>query len=134
MNPEKKHGRTELQNYIRVKGILYLTAAQLQKQSFEELMFEVYDEEPNMHTSFHSKFKGFSEWVSNTVPNLSMGWDWSVKEENMVMEGQPYKNFAVIDEQGNVLPQQEDIQIVTKLISELSWERGSEKYGNNNLH
>ncbi len=69
---------------------------------------------------------GYTEWISETAPLISIGWDWKldcIKQPIMYsMTGFPYSNLIVQDNNFMDLDQHESLDYLSKIVNNLNWQ------------
>jgi hypothetical protein len=111
---------------LRVNGVIHLSVETIKSLEFKEHMFEIYDQAQGYaRVSLDEEQCGLSEWVANSLPALSLGWDWKTEKNEMVLDGTPFTNFVLTDEMGNTLTTEANTTIVNELIESLNWKKVS---------
>lgn len=68
---------------------------------------------------------GYTEWVCDTEPGLSVGWDWLLEVRDGVANctriGLPYSNLMLIDEDSHDVGVQKTLHSLAKAIDALAW-------------
>ncbi len=68
-----------------------------------------------------TELAGYVEWVSDTQPALSIGWDWSIVHGQYTLQGEPYVNFIIQSQDGKDFDSVACITNVTEFISQQKW-------------
>lgn len=80
---------------------------------------------PNKESSV-TEICGFTEWVSDTIPAISISWDWSLQTSSppprYAISGEPFSNLMLISEGGEDLGPLVTNHYLLKLINKLGWE------------
>lgn len=70
---------------------------------------------------------GYSEWICNAKPGLSLGWDWRLSYASgplgLVRVGSPRSNIMLIDRHGVDYGWQRNLDILSTVIDALPWRR-----------
>ncbi len=102
-----------IQDYLETKSSLKVSEDGLVRISFDTFnslsILHLYSEldisNIDSVQDCESQLSGFTEWVSNTMPILSISWDWKFDTQKTppryVIEGQPYSNIMFIDDELN---------------------------------
>lgn len=68
---------------------------------------------------------GYTEWVSRTVPVVTLGWDWCMAagaaEVRCVRVGLPRTNVLLIDEFAHDLDPNKSLEILATVVDAMSW-------------
>ncbi len=93
----------------------------LTEDTFSELDFK-----PLISGSYDKVgFSGYTEWVSETSPRLSVGWDWLLLEKNGVLEykihGFPFSNVLLLGDRKQDLPDQVNLTKLKHLVNCWAW-------------
>lgn len=68
---------------------------------------------------------GYSEWVSRTMPRISLGWDWRLSWTpgliGLVRVGSPRSNVLLIDRHGVDFGWQFNLEILGTVVDALPW-------------
>jgi hypothetical protein len=78
---------------------------------------------------------GFTEWVSQTTPALSLGWDWRIAtigcRVRYEREGEVRSNVMLVDAQRHDLGALFTGALLRVAVDNLGWERAVDKYISN---
>lgn len=109
----------------RKNGILYIDIETIKTISFKQYFSEVYraSEVKISKQEDFDEVTGLCEWISCTVPVLSIGWDWKNSANGLVVDGELYTNFIVIGEKGRSLSEDSQYYLLMKLIRKFEWEK-----------
>jgi hypothetical protein len=68
--------------------------------------------------------RGFTEWVSDAQPSLSVGWDWTlVGPEQLALDRSSIRtNVMLVDSHGIDCGQEATVQAVIRLIEQTPWQ------------
>jgi hypothetical protein len=107
----------------RENGVLYINVKTVKSVNFKHYFAEVYAAADATSTTSFEEVKGLCEWVSCTVPVLSIGWDWKYTEGGLVVDGEPYTNFVFVDEKNCSIEEEGQNKTLMKLIDMLEWDK-----------
>lgn len=84
------------------------------------------DERPlNNEETSHTHISGYTEWVSQTVPVITLGWDWRVEgapgQIHYLRTELPRSNVMLVDVQRRDLGLHKTIQLLGAIIDEMVW-------------
>jgi hypothetical protein len=69
---------------------------------------------------------GYTEWISLTIPALSLGWDWTLasseRELRYLRNGEPRSNIMLLDQYGRDLGFMSTAVVLALLIDEFNWQ------------
>jgi hypothetical protein len=83
-----------------------------------------------------SEITGYTEWISTTVPAISIGWDWKLQPslpENNYYErsGDPRSNLMLTDTKQNGLGPVKTAALLGKAVDGFDWQIEVQKFINN---
>ncbi len=68
---------------------------------------------------------GYTEWIGDTEPALTMGWDWSVESHGgthrWVRTGPPRSNIMLIDKTEQDLGWEKNLAILATFVDAMAW-------------
>jgi hypothetical protein len=68
---------------------------------------------------------GYTEWVCDSEPRLSLGWDWQLDGQSadgrVCRLGLPRTNVLLLDRDGQALPWNESLQVLANFIDGFDW-------------
>ncbi len=109
-------------------GYVRLTLATLQKTPLVHLLSGLDEDEPGplQPGAGTSEISGYTEWVSSTIPVITIGWDWRL----VVVQGQhrcirmspPRSNLMLLDDQQCDLGQTQSAALLEIAIDALGWQ------------
>lgn len=119
----------------------YTTTAILSQDGYIRLTFESFlqlemvhlisgmdEDRPAANGTGASSFAiaGYTEWLSRTVPTITIGWDWQLTgvqgEARLIQTGTPGRNLMFIDRHGqDIGPEQTAVKLVDWL-STFDWQ------------
>ena len=83
---------------------------------------EMYD----LNESSTTTINGYTEWISNTSPVISLSWDWYIQTmlppPQYLISGKPFSNVMLISDEGEDLGHIVTNRQLLKLINDLSWQ------------
>jgi hypothetical protein len=69
---------------------------------------------------------GYTEWLSMTIPALSLGWDWMLGSADRVLRyqriGEPRSNVMLIDVHGRDLGPRSSAVALALLVDDFNWQ------------
>lgn len=69
---------------------------------------------------------GHTEWVTITIPAVSIGWEWAVDDAGRdpipQRVGHPYGNVMIVDEQGQDVGAERSAHLLDDLADRLAWQ------------
>lgn len=73
-----------------------------------------------------SEISGYTEWVSQTVPVITLGWDWFLActngEPHLLRVGKPSSNVMAIDCKGQNLGYDATLNLLCSLVDTMDWQ------------
>jgi hypothetical protein len=73
-----------------------------------------------------TEWSGYTEWASETLPSLSLGWDWilEVQQPHLCyrMIGEPRGNIWLIDAQRRDLSHDDNLLALAQFADSLGWQ------------
>ena len=68
---------------------------------------------------------GFTEWQSETIPSISIGWDWRLNKVRMPtqyeLDGLPFTNVQLLGPDNCDYPSEENLERISAFIHTLDW-------------
>ncbi|WP_262964619.1 DUF4902 domain-containing protein [Methylobacter psychrophilus] len=113
---------------LSTDGYIRLTLAQLTCLQLHHLHSNLYTEHILNVCSATSltEIKGYTEWVSQSQPSISVGWDWLVDYRigatDYSMDGQPFSNILLRNNQQHDLSEEESLTIIGLWLNTLNWQ------------
>jgi hypothetical protein len=118
-------------------GLTRLTYSDLKGISFKHIYSELNQDKTAFSSVQDSQtiLSGLTEWVSDTTPVLSIGWDWKFDPfktpPDYKLDGKPYSNIMLISETERVdIGKSATLEILICYISKLSWPDSVKTYLN----
>ena len=108
-------------------GYVRMTYDLLQKEVFQHFDSGLYLEQQNstITNDKASEMCGYTEWITEGTPQLSMGWDWKFQHSatvpSFVMVGLPYTNILIQKDNFEDLSQQASLGLLSQHIESLNW-------------
>jgi hypothetical protein len=69
---------------------------------------------------------GYTEWISLTIPALSLGWDWTLesadRELRYLRVGEPRSNIMLLDHHGRDLGPRSTAVALALLVDDFGWQ------------
>jgi hypothetical protein len=109
-------------------GYIRLTKKYFQALKLQHLVSALYvtSKKSTIKVDTIDQIEGFTEWVSDTQPAVSLGWDWILDtNQNPPLYrrwGLPYSNIMLTDNLKADLDQVESERLIISAIDQLNWE------------
>lgn len=119
---------------LSADGYVRLTQQTLESTSLTHLVSGLADEsgEKCLVDGQIACIAGYTEWISNTIPVLSLGWDWRLEVALGVVRNQrigcPYSNIMLVDHHYHDLGQPQSDKGVTEAVDKWAWQEIVYKY------
>ncbi|MFE8071755.1 DUF4902 domain-containing protein [Marinobacteraceae bacterium S3BR75-40.1] len=82
--------------------------------------------EPILEGARFSPITGFTEWVSDTRPALTLGWDWELSASYGQLEckrlNEPRTNIMLMDDNAHDLGRHETTRLLQAFVDSLNWQ------------
>lgn len=76
-----------------------------------------------------TEITGYTEWVSETTPTISIGWDWMIQEEGLYKRiSEPRSNLMLIDSRQQDFGPVKTIALIEVVIDEMAWQKVIQHY------
>lgn len=89
----------------------------------------------HLHSGLHAEsdwrcvsnpeLNGFTEWYSETLPSISIGWDWRLNilsdPAQFELTGLPFTNLQLQTAENEDYPAQENLMLIKRFIETLQW-------------
>ena len=115
-------------------GYIRLSLQQLPHVQLHHLHSSLYTErspEQSRATSL-TDIQGYTEWVTQSQPSISIGWDWQVHYRtgatNYSMVGQPFSNLLLQNNQQQDFSLNESLSMLTIWLNTLNWQEKISHY------
>jgi Domain of unknown function (DUF4902) len=111
-------------------GYIRLAVRALHIRTFVQLYSALDEEEGELPFSAQGAtatgFSGFTEWATETLPSLSLGWDWTLAVTaprwSYRMVGEPRSNIQLIDENCRDLAYADNLKALAVAVAGLDWQ------------
>lgn len=120
---------TELYSISPTDGLISISIQQFKSIRFMHLISNITLNESEFspyYDNCYSRINGYTEWISDTKPIISLGWDWTtlIKKKGLVyiMQDHPYCNIQLVDKSHQNLPEIESHKLLKAHIDLLNWE------------
>ena len=75
-----------------------------------------------------TEITGYTEWVSDTIPTISIGWDWAIQQTQVRGDyykrtSEPRSNLMLVDSQQNDLGPAKTVTLIEIVVDEIAWQR-----------
>lgn len=74
----------------------------------------------------YSAITGYTEWVSNTAPAITIGWDWQLTggqgTARLIHTGMPGSNLMLLDQHSQDLGPERTRQLLSAWLDIFSWQ------------
>jgi hypothetical protein len=113
--------------YISDDGYIRLSKITLESIHFRHLDSGLYDDEVVNLGDFDMacSILGYTEWVTDTEPAISIGWDWTVEyftnPPRIKMVGLPFSNIILQDHNDKDMNDEICMHYLIVLISQINW-------------
>ena len=125
-------GGIELHGYgflqLSPDGYVRLTLEQFQAIVLRHLWSGLDPEDPaSLHEgAILTRITGYTEWVSETVPAITLGWDWQLQElsgqARYLRMGSPRSNIMLVEALRNDLGAVKTSKLLQVAIDETAWQ------------
>ncbi len=108
-------------------GYVRLSSLELDAVKLKHLDSGVYADEPEADTTSNRvcKMNGYTEWISETEPAISIGWDWEFDGYDIPprykMVGHPFSNVVLLDRYERDLEPDTCMKYLSVLVGQLCW-------------
>ena len=108
-------------------GYVRLTLEQFQWIPLVHLLSDLdHDEYPPLHEgASQTHISGYTEWVSETAPVITLGWDWRMEgasgQTRYLRTGFPRSNIMLVDEQRRDLGHAITAKLLEAAIDKTAW-------------
>jgi len=76
-----------------------------------------------------TEITGYTEWVSETTPALSIGWDWMIQTEGLYKRiSQPRSNLMLMDSRQQDFGAVKTSALMEIVIDEIAWQKVIQQY------
>lgn len=115
-------------------GYVRLTLEQLQWIPLGHLLSDLdHDEYPPLHEgASQTHISGYTEWVSETAPVITLGWDWRMEgasgQTHYLRTGFPRSNIMLVDDQRRDLGPAITVKLLEAAIDKTAWPAVIQRY------
>jgi hypothetical protein len=113
---------------VSADGYIRLTFSELQKVRMEHLMSGLDDNDvaATFAGATHSVITGYTEWLNNPSPKITISWDWNMEFDQGSIRlrrlGPPRSNVMVQDSDKNDLGHEKSLLLQELLIDQMDWQ------------
>ena len=124
----------ELALTVAEDGYVRLTRARLRRLALAHVLsgLDLEAQAPHRRTvgACATAVSGFTEWVSQSEPALSIGWYWRLDAQRMVYQrlDHPYSNIMLLDSRQRDFGHQTSAVLLGSEIDALPWQRVVERH------
>jgi len=114
-------------------GYVRLTLATLQATPFTHLLSGLDDDQPGnlRQGESTSTISGYTEWVSSTIPAITLGWDWRVEALRGKLKyrrtSPPRGNLMLVDSRNHDLGSDRTLSLLEVEVDALNWQEETAK-------
>ena len=108
-------------------GLVRLSIDELLSMSISHLISGL-DAEQGAHNAMcgqQTSISGYTEWVSNSTPAISIGWDWCIKstasQPYWTRVGSPRSNVMLVYATGGDAGWTKNLEILSTVVDALPW-------------
>lgn len=108
-------------------GYIRLSKIVLESIQLRHLDSGLYDDSPHITADFDMacELLGYTEWVTDTQPAISIGWDWTIEHlhnpPKYKMVGLPFSNIIIQDSSFNDLESDVCMNYLVVLVNQMNW-------------
>lgn len=137
-----------LKNIIGVETITSLPIIMIAPDSYIRLTFEEFRQIPFVHLisgldedkpvflqegAVFTEMTGYTEWVGDIMPAISIGWDWMIQSTRMrdgyyKRASQPRSNLMLIDAQQRDLGLIKTATLIGSVVDEIAWQDVTQQF------
>lgn len=109
-------------------GYVRLTFEAFQQTEMSHCLSGIHDDRPsnNGAGATYSDITGYTEWVSNSTPAITIGWDWKMAcisgTANLVHAGIPGSNLMFLDQHNQDLGLELTQHLLVTWLDVFSWQ------------
>lgn len=118
-------------------GYVRLTFKELQQTSLVHLVSGLDEETTDLLRvgAFFAEITGYTEWVSNTTPAISIGWDWILQSSQLgelyyKRTCEPRNNLMLVDAHQGDLGYAKTATLIEAVVDQLNWGNEVKNYIN----
>lgn len=135
MNKKAEERIVRHQITISSDGYIRLTFDEFRKISVVHLVSGLDDNPPLQlqNGATYTQITGYTEWISETTPAVSIGWDWilqSIPFKDILYRriSEPRCNLMLIDSQRHDFGELKTATLIETVIDEIAWENIVQDY------
>ncbi len=119
---------SQIENYLHLSYVDFLYL------EFEHLSSGLYQEDPldAFCNAKETTITGYTEWVSKSTPQVSLGWDWQLVyvdgKVNFSALGQPFTNLMLDNSQGRALGWDSTLALLQQWLQRFNWQASVERH------
>ena len=112
-------------------GTVHLDRSTLLETRFRHIVSGLYEEsvanEVGMGTgAIAARLEGFTEWVSETCPRITLGWDWEWQfvsgRSGYRRREAPFSNVVLVDQDGRDIGVADTARLLGDVIDQRDWQ------------
>jgi hypothetical protein len=109
-------------------GYVRMTFAAFQQTGMAHLFSGIDEDRPSADGAGanFSAITGYTEWISNSVPAITVGWDWQLTGVEgtayFIHTGIPGSNLMFLDQRGHDLGSAQTRQLLVVWLAEFNWQ------------
>ncbi|WP_226467709.1 DUF4902 domain-containing protein [Luteimonas panaciterrae] len=88
---------------------------------------DLHEQEQGLHGATRATISGYTEWVTRSVPVITLGWDWKLDtlrgSPDLVRVGEPRSNVMLVDVRGSDLGFDKTSVLIESAIDSLPWQQ-----------
>jgi len=114
---------------ISPDGYMRLTFEEFQQIPLVHLMSGLDEDNPDLlqEGAVFAEITGYTEWVSTTMPAISIGWDWKFQfsqseEYYYKRSSKPRSNIMLIDVQQRDLGPSKSDTLIETIVDQIGWQ------------
>jgi hypothetical protein len=120
----KQKKQPELKITLSLDGFIRITQKSLSLITLHHLDSGLYvDSKP--HYNGLCNIRGYTEWISNSTPTVSLGWDWELIQPSTSIEYKldnlPFSNLILIDADDKDIERLSCLKLLRNKIHTLAW-------------
>ena len=104
-------------------NIFRLECSAFERSSLTLLDAGLYDDPTSLQSGSVAPLNGYAEWVSDTKPAISVGFDWSFRGGQLIFEGEPFANFILQTSYGDDLSNEANFAQIKASLESLNWQK-----------
>lgn len=120
---------------ISPDGYIRLTFEEFRKISLVHLISGIDEDTPVLlqKGATFADITGYTEWVSDTTPTISIGWDWIIQPlqaKNIYYKraSEPRSNLMLVDAQQRDLGPTKNTTLIEIVVDEIAWQNVTQSY------